>query len=57
MVATNATDKPVTMPTARFSERMNGFTKARNVLTNEALASVATVQVPAKTALVLELIR
>jgi hypothetical protein len=57
MVATNATDKPVAMPTARFSERMSGFTKARNVLTNETLASVTTVQVPAKTALVLELMR
>jgi glycosidase len=57
MVATNSTDKPIAMPTARFSERMSGFTKARNVLTNETLASVATVQVPAKTAMVLELMR
>ena len=38
MVATNATDKPIAMPTARFSERMTGFTKARNVLTNENLS-------------------
>ncbi|QIL74830.1 alpha-amylase family glycosyl hydrolase [Hymenobacter sp. HDW8] len=57
MVATNATDKPTAMPTARFSERMNGFTKARNVLTNESLNSVTTIQVPAKTAMVLELMR
>ncbi|TGE24089.1 alpha-amylase [Hymenobacter aquaticus] len=55
MVASNTTDKPATLPTARFSERMSGFTKARNVLTGETLGSLTTLQLPAKTALVLEL--
>jgi glycosidase len=55
MVVTNTTDKPAALPTARFSERMAGFTKARNVLTGETLSSLATLQLPAKTALVLEL--
>ncbi|MBD2715357.1 cyclomaltodextrinase N-terminal domain-containing protein [Microvirga sp. STR05] len=57
MVATNSTDKAAALPTARFSERMSGFSKARNVLTNEALSSLSTIQLPAKTALVLELQR
>jgi glycosidase len=57
MVATNSTDKPVAMPTARFAERTTGFTKARNVLTNETLNDIATLQLPAKTAVVLELMR
>ncbi|GAB2786777.1 glycoside hydrolase family 13 protein [Hymenobacter latericoloratus] len=55
LVATNTTDKPATLPTARFSERLSGFSKARNVLTGETLSSLATLQLPAKTALVLEL--
>ncbi|SHJ26669.1 Glycosidase [Hymenobacter daecheongensis DSM 21074] len=57
MVATNAIDKPAALPTARFSERMSGFTKARNVLTGETLSSLATLQLPAKTAVVLELLK
>jgi glycosidase len=55
MVASNTTDKAAALPTARFSERMAGFTKARNVLTGENVASLATLQLPAKTAVVLEL--
>ncbi|WP_210518584.1 alpha-amylase family glycosyl hydrolase [Hymenobacter terricola] len=55
MVASNGTDKPATLPTARFSERLSGFTKARNVMTGESLGNLATLQLPAKTAVVLEL--
>ncbi|MBF9238092.1 glycoside hydrolase family 13 protein [Hymenobacter sp. BT683] len=55
MVATNTTDKVVALPTARFSERTRGFAKARNVLTGESLSSLTTLQLPAKTAVVLEL--
>ena len=56
-VATNATDKPAALPTARFAKRMAGFGKARNVLTSETLSSIAMVQLPAKTAVVLELLK
>ena len=55
MVASNTTNEPASLPTARFSERMAGFTRARNVLTDESLSSMATLQLPAKTAVVLEL--
>ncbi len=55
MVATNTTDKPASLPTARFAERMSSFTKAKNVLTGEALTDLSTLQLPAQTAVVLEL--
>ena len=57
MVASNTTDKAASLPTARFAERMSGFTKARNVLTGESLGNIATLQLPAKTAVVLELLK
>ncbi|MDO7849436.1 alpha-amylase family glycosyl hydrolase [Hymenobacter sp. M29] len=57
LVASNTTDKAASLPTARFSERMAGFNKARNVLTGESLNSLATLQLPAKTAVVLELLK
>lgn len=55
MVATNTTDKEVDMKTERFAERLNGFTKGKNILTDAPLASLATIKVPAKTAIVVEL--
>lgn len=55
MVASNPTDKPAALPTARFSERTRGFTRARNVLNGEELANITTLKLPAKTAIVLEL--
>ena len=55
LVATNTTDKPASLPTARFSERISGFTKAQNVLTGESVTDLSTLQLPAKTAVVLEL--
>lgn len=57
MVASNATDKAASLPTARFAERMSGFSKARNVLTGETISDLKTLQLPAKTAVVLELLK
>ena len=57
MVASNTTDKPASLPTARFVERMAGFTKAHNMLTGENLGSLVMLQLPAKTAVVLELLK
>jgi glycosidase len=57
MVASNTTDKAAALPTTRFTERTTGFTKARNVLTNETLSSLSTLQLPAHTAVVLELLK
>ena len=55
MVATNTTDKETSLNTARFAERMSGFTTAKNVLTDATLTSLTALKLPAKTALVLEL--
>ncbi|AMM52466.1 alpha-amylase [Rufibacter sp. DG15C] len=55
MVATNTTDKEVDLKTERFAERTAGFTKAQNVITNQPVSSLASIKIPAKTALVLEL--
>lgn len=57
MVASNTSDKPATLPTARFAERMTGFTKARNVMTGESVSSISSLALPAKTAVVLELLK
>ncbi len=57
MVATNTTDKDIQLNTARFAERMNGFTAAINVITREKITGLATVTLPAKTAIVLELMK
>ncbi|QMU29250.1 glycoside hydrolase family 13 protein [Adhaeribacter radiodurans] len=57
MVATNPTDQEITLETSRFAERMSGFNRARNVLTEEVQNSLATLKLPAKSALVLELLK
>ncbi|MBC8156089.1 MAG: glycoside hydrolase family 13 protein [Bacteroidetes bacterium] len=55
MVATNTGDKEISLDTARFAERMTGFTTARNVLTDAPVGDLKTIKLPAKTAVVLEL--
>lgn len=55
MVATNSTDKEINLETARFSERLTGFSKARNVLTDESISNLSSLKLPAKTVVVLEL--
>ncbi len=55
MVATNTTDREISLDTARFAERMNGFTSAKNVLTDTAVNDLKRIPLPAKTAVVLEL--
>ncbi|QJW89496.1 glycoside hydrolase family 13 protein [Spirosoma taeanense] len=57
MVATNTNDKEISLDTSRFAERMNGFTSARNILTDATLNDLKLVKLPAKTALVLELMK
>ncbi|RCR66300.1 glycoside hydrolase family 13 protein [Larkinella punicea] len=57
MIATNSTEQEINLETGRFAERMAGFTKARNVLTDEVINSLTTLKLPAKTAVVLELAR
>lgn len=55
MVATNTNDKEISLDTVRFTERMKGFSSARNVLTDEVIPDLKLIKLPAKTAQVLEL--
>ncbi len=57
MIATNSMDKERTVDTSRFSERMAGFTSGRNVMTGEGVESLTELKLPAKTAMVLELMK
>lgn len=55
MVIVNSNDIEESVSTGRFSERMKGFTKAVNVITDAALSSLDNIQVPGTATLVLEL--
>ncbi|HVS92953.1 MAG TPA: glycoside hydrolase family 13 protein [Mucilaginibacter sp.] len=55
MVVFNSQDKEQTINTDRYSERINGALKARNVVTDETV-ELSKLMVPAKTALVLEIL-
>jgi glycosidase len=57
MVIVNSNDNEESVGTGRFSERMNGFTKATNVVTSESYNSIDLFKVPAKNVWVLELKR
>ena len=57
MIATNSNDAETPLETARFAERMAGFTTARNVMTDAKITDLKTLKLPAKTAVVLELSR
>jgi len=56
MIIYNNEDKAKTLQTTpRFNERMAGFTGAVNIASGEPLSSIKSIDVPANTALVLEL--
>jgi len=56
MIATNTNGKEMSLDNARFAERLDGFSGARNIIT-EQVATLALFKLPPKTALVLELVR
>jgi glycosidase len=55
MMLMNGEEKEVNLSTARFAERITGFKQAVNVATDEVLADISQIKIPAKTTLVLEL--
>ncbi|MEY4903555.1 MAG: hypothetical protein RLZZ292_1370 [Bacteroidota bacterium] len=57
MVATNCTNNPVTVATSRFAERMNGFTKAKNVITEEVYSDLSKLKLDKNSTVVLELMK
>jgi glycosidase len=55
VIMNNADDKSQSVSTARFTEAMNGFTKGKNIETGAAINDLTSIEVPAKSALILEL--
>jgi glycosidase len=55
MVILNGSSQEKTLDTKRFSERMTGFTQARDIISGQSLPALNSIKVPAKTAMVLEL--
>ncbi|MBX2889490.1 MAG: glycoside hydrolase family 13 protein [Saprospiraceae bacterium] len=55
MVALNFSEKEVRLATARFAERMQGFSKAKNVATGEVMSDISTLAVGKHGVLVLEM--
>ncbi|MFI5171982.1 MAG: glycoside hydrolase family 13 protein [Chitinophagales bacterium] len=57
MVIMNTSDNHVDLDTKNYAERLDGFSKAGNIITGEKLSNVSKVSVPAMSAVVLELMR
>ena len=55
MVILNANDTPQSLATTRFTERINGFSKALDIITGKEQSITDTISIPANTTLVLEL--
>ena len=55
MVILNANDTPQSLATKRFTERINGFNKALDIITDKEQSITDTISIPANTTLVLEL--
>lgn len=55
MVVLNKNDKPVALPTARFTERLKPQDRARDVMTGKTFDIGASVGVPARSPLILEI--
>lgn len=55
LVITNSNNKPATVPTARFSEYMAGFTKAKNVVTEKIIDKLSEITLERNSTLILEL--
>ncbi|UOQ74945.1 cyclomaltodextrinase C-terminal domain-containing protein [Hymenobacter cellulosilyticus] len=55
MVMMNSNKDSKTVDMVRFAERLNGFSSATEVTTGATVADLKSVQIPARTAWVLEL--
>jgi hypothetical protein len=55
MVVLNTANTDKTLETSRFAERMQGFTKAKNVVTGEVITDLTKLMIGKNAPLVLEL--
>ena len=56
VIMNNDEEKSKTVDRKRFDEVMSGFTSAKNVMTDEKLNDISTIEVPAKSVMILELL-
>ena len=56
LVALNTANRDMTVETARFRERMAGFTQAREIMSGAIIPGLSKITIPKNTALVLELL-
>lgn len=57
MVIMNTASEDKVVKTSRFAQRMNGFNSAVNLVSDEKLSDLSTIQVPANSTYVLELVK
>ena len=57
MIVLNTANQDMEVDTQRFAERMQGFTKARNVATGEEMTDLSRLKIGKNSPLVLELLR
>ena len=55
MIIYNSNEKPATVNTERYQERMLGFSNAKNIITGEQISNLSSLQLGRKATLVLEL--
>lgn len=55
MIVYNSSDQKKTVATKRYAERMQGFTKAKNVITGEILDQIDEIEIGPHAAIILEL--
>jgi glycosidase len=55
MVILNNNNEEKTLTTQRFSERLQGFNSAENIVTTQSVSNLQTIVLPGKSATILEL--
>ncbi|NCB07862.1 MAG: alpha-amlyase, partial [Bacteroidia bacterium] len=55
MVILNKNNSQTLLPTSRFSEIMNGFTKGKEIITSTEIENLSEIEVPAQSAMIIEL--
>jgi len=55
VILNNDNQNPKTLDCSRFAEAMHNFSSAKNIMTGEKLNDISTIDVPAKSAIILEL--
>jgi neopullulanase len=57
MIILNKNRSDTVLPTRRFSERMHGFSAGREIITSRSLEDLSQITVPARSAMIIELMK